>query len=403
MTRSIIHIDGDSFFASCEISVNHKLRGLPVVTGQERGIATAMSKEAKALGISRGMPIYQIRKLFPQVIITQSDYGLYSIFASRMYSIVRRHTAQVEEYSIDECFADITDNEGDHTEIARKIKSDLQSELGMTFSVGLAPTKVLAKLASSKFKPDGFHVLEGEIKEFLKDVPIGKIWGIGPQTARQLERLGVHTAGEFVERREDWVEANLSSPILELWHELRGKSLLRVHSEMQDDSKSIQQTRTFTPASKDKDFIYSELSKNCEGACVKARHAGLVARRVYCFLKTQEFRYNRCEISLVEPTNDPVAILREVRKIFPNMYKRGSEYRATGITLAGLVPSTLGQENLFGPGKKDVWQEVLKSVDRIDQKFGSHTMMLGSSLKAFRRRGVRSLKRLRLPYLGEVN
>src|SRR6185369_6203305 len=102
---TILHIDGDYFFASCEISLNPSLRGKPVVTGQERGIATSMSPEAKALGVHRGMPVFKIRKEFPQVIITTSNYKNYGIFAQRMYDIVRRYSPLVEEYSIDECFA----------------------------------------------------------------------------------------------------------------------------------------------------------------------------------------------------------------------------------------------------------------------------------------------------------
>lgn len=405
MKKSIIHIDGDSFFASCEISVNHKLRGKPVVTGQERGIATAMSKEAKALGIFRGMPVYQIRKEYPQAVITHSDYGLYSIFASRMYSIVRRYTPQVEEYSIDECFADITDLEGDHVQIARKIKEDLNKELGMTFSVGLAPTKVLAKLASSRYKPDGFYTLPaGEIREFLKDVPIGKIWGIGPQTSRELQSFGIQTAGEFIARPADWVGEALSKPLLEIWHELNGASLYSVHHERQDDSKSIQQTRTFTPATTDKNFIFSELSKNIEGACVKARHGGLAARKVYYFLKTQEFRYHRFEISFEKPTNIPTDIIEEVRKTFGQVYRRGIPYRASGITLSGLVPEAMAQETLFAyPTKKNFFKDLFKTIDRIEGKYGSHTVVLGSSLEAYKRRGGRTIKRLRIPFIGEVS
>src|SRR3954470_12144212 len=143
MAKIILHLDGDGFFASCEVALNPKLKGLPVVTGQERGIATAMTPEAKALGIHRGMPVFQIRKLYPEAIVVQSNYHNYGIFAQRMYDIVRRFTDRVEEYSIDECFADITGlerhergQEVTYEQIARSIKDTLYRELGMTFSVG---------------------------------------------------------------------------------------------------------------------------------------------------------------------------------------------------------------------------------------------------------------------------
>lgn len=190
MKRAIIHIDGDGFFASCEIALNPKLKGKAVVTGRERGIATAMSQEAKTLGIFRGMPIFKIKKLYPEAVVVESNYHHYGMFAQRMYDIVRRYTDLVEEYSIDECFADITGLEKKgvtYTDIARSIKDTLKNELGMTFSLGLGPTKVIAKVASKWNKPDGFSVITSEeIPNFLKDLQVGKVWGIGPQTSLAL-------------------------------------------------------------------------------------------------------------------------------------------------------------------------------------------------------------------------
>src|SRR5581483_10154483 len=141
--RAILHVDGDAFFASCEVALNPKLRGKPVVTGLERGIVSAMTYEAKKLGVHRGMRLFEVRKICPQAVILPSDYETYSIFSHRMYNIVRRYTPEVEEYSIDECFADLTGMRGtlhmSYAEIAAKIKHDLESELGLTFSVGVAP------------------------------------------------------------------------------------------------------------------------------------------------------------------------------------------------------------------------------------------------------------------------
>src|SRR5215831_11278028 len=149
--RAIVHIDGDAFFAACEQSRRPKLQGRPVVTGKERGIASSMSYEAKARGVTRGMPLHDIRRLCPDCIIMPSDYETYSLFSVRMFDIVRRYTGDVEEYSIDECFADLTGLRRplrmSYRQMVERIKSDLDTELGMTFSVGLAPTKVLAKVA----------------------------------------------------------------------------------------------------------------------------------------------------------------------------------------------------------------------------------------------------------------
>jgi DNA polymerase IV len=407
MREAILHIDGDSFFASCEVSLNPKLRGKPVVTGQERGIATAMSKEAKALGIHRGMPIFQIRKLHPEVIICPSDYLSYCLFAERVYSIVRRYSDCVQEYSIDECFALIKENPKESLEeIVTKIKNDLQNELAMTFSLGLAETKVLAKLASSKNKPNGLTILFGKNKEeFLKDVDVGKVWGIGPSTAHELRGQGIYTAFDLKNIPEGQGR-ELHKLTRAIWHELNEVPIYEVSpsGEGEEDQKSIQSTRTFTPPTVDKNFLFAQLSKNTERAAVKARQSGLAARRIYFFLKTQEFRYHRFEIVLDKPSSSPALILSRIRESFDSVYKPKTPYRATGITLAGLVPYRLVQNDLFSsPLKEDPWKRVLETVDKIDGRYGSHTVVLGSSLGAYR--GSYELgtpKRLRILSLGNV-
>src|SRR6516165_1794772 len=150
--RAILHIDGDAFFATCEQSRRPVLQGRPVVTGKERGIAASMSYEAKARGVTRGMRLAEIRKICPDAVILPSDYETYSLLSKRLFSIVRRYTPDVEEYSIDECFADLTGLQRplrmSYKTMAATIQRDLNTELGFTFSLGLAPTKVLAKVGS---------------------------------------------------------------------------------------------------------------------------------------------------------------------------------------------------------------------------------------------------------------
>ena len=159
LPRAILHIDGDAFFAACEQSRDPSLKGKPVVTGKERGIAASMSYEAKACGVTRGMRIAEIKRCCPKVVLLPSDYETYSLLSTRMFAIVRRYTPDVEEYSIDECFADLTGLQrplkGSYPQIAARIKQALDVELGFTFSVGLAPTKVVAKIGSKWKKPSG--------------------------------------------------------------------------------------------------------------------------------------------------------------------------------------------------------------------------------------------------------
>ena len=173
--HAILHIDGDAFFASCEQSRRPKLQGRPVVTGKERGIAASMSYEAKACGVTRGMRISDIRKLCPEAVILPSDYETYSLLSKRFFTIVRRYTPEVEEYSIDECFADVTGLRRplrmSYIQIAERIKRDLDTELGFTFSVGLAPNKVVAKIASKWQKPSGLTAIPGrELHRYLEQV-----------------------------------------------------------------------------------------------------------------------------------------------------------------------------------------------------------------------------------------
>ncbi|NTW15016.1 MAG: DNA polymerase IV, partial [Candidatus Moranbacteria bacterium] len=175
--RAILHIDGDAFFASCEQSRDPELRGKPVITGAERGIASSMSYEAKALGVTRAMRLHEIRKICPDVIILPSDYETYSLLSKRFFDVVRRYTPDVEEYGIDECFADITGWNRPlgigYLAMAERIQKDLRRELGFTFSIGLASTKVLAKAGSKWKKPYGLTAIPNrDIPTYLSELPI---------------------------------------------------------------------------------------------------------------------------------------------------------------------------------------------------------------------------------------
>ncbi len=186
--RAIMHIDCDAFFASCEQAVNPALRGKPVITGKERGIVAAASYEAKARGVKRGVPLWEVKKLCPDAIILPSDYETYSLFSKRLFAIIRRFTPTIEEYSIDEAFADITGYQRPyHTSyiaIALRVKEAIEADLGITVSVGLSLSKVLAKIGSKYRKPAGFTPIPGnDIHRYLAVTPIEKFGGGGPSRA----------------------------------------------------------------------------------------------------------------------------------------------------------------------------------------------------------------------------
>src|SRR5713101_5340786 len=234
--RAILHIDGDAFFASCEQSRDPALKGKPVITGKERGIVASMSYEAKARGVTRAMRLFEVKKICPEAIMLPSDYETYSLLSKRFFSIVRRYTPDVEEYSIDECFADLTGLRRPlgmkYIAIAQKIKQELDAALGFTFSVGLAPNKVIAKIASKWKKPSGLTAIQArDIHLYLQALPLEKVWGIGPQTSAYLRKCGMRTALDFARRNDAWVRKYLTKPHYEIWQELNGNSVLELELE----------------------------------------------------------------------------------------------------------------------------------------------------------------------------
>lgn len=426
LPRAILHIDGDSFFASCEVAKNPKLKGKPVVTGLERGIASSMSYEAKARGVKRAMRLSEIRKVCPDAIILPSDYETYSMFSVRMYAVVKRYTPEVEEYSIDECFADLTGLRRplnmSYEDMAARIKKELDSELGITFSVGLAPTKVLAKIASKHKKPSGLTIIKGrDIHFFLDKTPVEKVWGIGPQTSAYLNKLGIRTALQFALKDKEWIEQRFTKPHFETWKELRGEAVYKLAVGTKDSYKSISKTKTFTPPSSDREFIFSQLSKNTENACIKLRRHKLEAGRVFFYLKTQNYCYFGGEIKLARFTSLPNSILNIIKKHFIRVFRPAESYRATGIVLSDLDVAETRQPDLFGESAiEEKFFKIFQSADEISAKYGKHALFLGSSLEAMTKnqhensrgikcrrslnlfRGETKRKRLSIPFLGEA-
>ncbi len=387
--RAVIHFDGDSFFASVEQAKDWRLRGRPVVTGGERGAATSLSKEAKALGLHRGMPMQEIRRVCPQVVIVAGDYTAYSIYARRMYAIVRKYTPLVDEYSIDECFADITgraEEQGTTYEaIALAIKTELQTSLGVTFGVGLSTTKTLAKLASKHEKPDSLTCIPLEKRdEYLACTDVSDVWGLGGVSGVKLRRLGVMTALDLVKKDGAWLQENgFVAPQRATWLELRGSVVLGF-IEHYTKPHSVMVTRTFTPPSTDRAYIFAQLSKNVEGACAKSRRAGMKASALSFYLKTQEFTYHGVQIDLPAATDTPFLIIEEITKRFEEVYAEGILYRASGVTLRALTSEASLTPDLFGVyDRVSARDSALVALDDVNKKYGRNTVYLGSSMQAF--------------------
>ena len=384
--KAIIHLDADAFFASCEQAIHPELKGKPVITGKERGIVAAASYEAKARGVKRGMRLFEVKQVCPDTVILPSDYETYSLFSLRMFEILKRFSPDVEEYSIDEAFVDLTglrrSYHGPYGLIAKKMQEAVETELGFTVSVGLSISKVLAKIGSKHNKPHGLTVIAGrDIHLYLRDLPLEKVWGIGSNTTAFLNKFGITTALEFARKDEGFIKKYLSKPYQEIWHELNGRSVYPVTTESKSSYQSISKAKTFTPPSNEETFIFAQLSKNLENACIKARRYKLAATRLIIFLRTQEFRNTGIEMKLTRPSAYPSDLFGPLREGFDRVYRKNSFYRQTGVVLSGLVSEAGVQYTLFDdPARIEKMAKIYHAVDELSEKFGKYTVHHASSL-----------------------
>lgn len=384
-----LHADGDSFFVSCEVSQHPEYRGLPVVVGEDRGIAVAMSYEAKKLGVTRGMPVFQIKKQFPKVIILPHHFDLYNKISNDVYNIFSSYLEQVEVYSIDECFMIIKPSDikyaGSLEKLVNVIKIEIKNKLGVTYSFGLGRTKALAKTASKLDKPNGMVLLLNEDDEVqaLKKTKIEDIWGIGRQTVPRLRNMGMKNAYDFVLYPNEQIEKYFPLPLLRLKQELSGKSFLKIDPDHDPrEQKSIQSTLTFKPASSDPGVIFSELSENVERACERARELNLLTNSILFFLKNTDFAHKTGECHLPQYTNNPSVILNAIEPIFKQLMKSNEKIRSTGITLRNLLRREKIPGDLFGLLDKSESERIIEEIsDKIRKKFGQNSLKHASSLK----------------------
>lgn len=399
---AILHIDADGFFASVEQATNPTLKGKPVVVGAERGMATAVSYEAKQRGIQRGMLIKEIRRVCPDAVLLNSDYEKYSIFSVRMFDILRRFSPQVEEYSIDEAFVDLTGLRRiyrcSYGEIGLRIKETIKKELGITVSVGVSLTKVLSKIASKHRKPDGLTVIPGrQVHIYLKDLPLEKVWGIGPNTSAYCKKLGINTALEFARKPEGFIRKYFIKPHYEIWHELNGRSIYPVNPEPKTTYKSISKAKSFTP-SDDKQKVYGQLIENIDNAFFKARRYSLCTKRLIIFIKTQDFRETACEIRLTNYTSYPEDVFPAVRRAFDSIYKAGELYRQTGVILLELISAKLKQRSLFEDSvRTEKIERLYDYIDGLRIKFGKDIIKRASVIKAADK--FKKSRKIRIPFI----
>jgi DNA polymerase IV len=422
--HAIVHIDGDAFFTSVEQALHPRLRGRPVVTGMERGIIACASYEAKARGVKRGVSLWDARRLCPELVVLPSDYESYSLFSKRMFDIMRRYTPKVEEYSIDEGFAELTGMEGYHRKrysaIAAGMQQAINGELDLTVSVGLSLSKGLAKIASDFKKPNGLTLVAGEdIPGFLQRVPLADVWGLGRRRVALLERYGLKTAGDFAARTEAWIGKLLHKPGVEIWHELRGNMLLPVNTTPWKPQDSISKSKTFAAPSADRNFVYAKLIRNLESAFIKLRRYQLRTAEIAIALRLRDYMENGIGFRLPHGVSTVQEVIPAIRQHFDMLYVSGATYRATGIVLGRLEDDRQRQYELFEePAAVERQRRIGAALDSLRLRHGKHAVFLATGLAlhtapstdrdtpCWRRlhllRGETSRRRIRLPVLDLV-
>lgn len=386
--RALLHVDADAFFASVEQAINPTLKGKPVVTGKERNIVATASYEARALGIKRGVTLWDAKKKCSNLIVLPTDYETVSIFSKRMFEIMRRYTPTVEEYSIDEAFLDITGlrrlHHASYQTIAKQIQNDIHQELGITVSAGLSVSKVLTKIASKMRKPAGFTAINmHDIKIVLKTIPTQEIWNIGPNTAELLKKHRIYTALEFAQQPREKITALLTKPGIEIWRELNGESVFPLIVGKKTKYLSISKTKTFTPPSDRKNFVFAQLVKNIENACIKARRYNQSATKIVIFLKHADHRTFGLEARITRPSAFPLEIIPIAKQLFNTLFLPNTLYRASGVVLCNLKTTGLIQSTLFEkPNRIVKIKSIYSAIDKLREKYGKHTIHHASGLDA---------------------
>lgn len=383
----IIHVDADAFFTSVEQALKPELTGKPVITGRERGIVACASYEAKALGIRRPMRLFEARKISPDLICLPSDYETYSLYSQRIFAILRRFTPAVEEYSIDEAFAELGGlrrlYRTGYPEIARQIKQTIEKELGITVSVGLSASKTLAKLASRQNKPNGFTVWPAnELQHFLPEIPLEKVCGFGPNTTALLRKNGLRNVWDYIQKPQAWAKQLLGKIGVELWHELRAEAVYPITAQPKTEYLSMSKTKTFTPPSPDKNYVRAQLLRNMESALIKLRHYKFRTKKFIIYLRTQDFKSHTIDAELGYATRSPLEMANAVTGLFEKLFRPYLLYRATGIILYELEnDESEMQLSLFdSPQRIKSFRSLDRVIDGVNELFGKHTLHLGSTL-----------------------
>jgi DNA polymerase-4 len=370
----ILHVDMDAFFVSVEVKRDPKLRGRPVVVGGigPRGVVSSASYEARAYGVRSAMPTARARQLCPQAVYIQPEHGAYGEASRAVMAVFRDITPLVEPLSVDEAFLDVGGAQrrlGSPATIGALIRKRVEEEQQMTCSVGVATTKFVAKLASTRCKPNGMLVVPADgVLDFLHPLPVGALWGVGDRTGEHLDRLGLRTVGDLAALPLAVLRRSVGEASSQHLHALAwGRDPRRVTTEVAD--KSIGAEETFDVDQTDQETIYRELLRVAEKTAARLRATGQVGRTVALKVRYADFSTVNRSLTLQAPTDGTKEIYDTARRLYVGLSVR-MPIRLVGVRVEGLSSGgSVARQPALGESDRG-WTEADRAVDAAVRRFG---------------------------------
>jgi nucleotidyltransferase/DNA polymerase involved in DNA repair len=393
MDCKIMHIDMDAFFAAVEQRDNPHYRNKPVIVGADprgRGVVSTCSYEARKFGIRSAMPIKEAYQRCPQGIFIPPRGERYARVSREIMNILEEYTSLVEPLSLDEAFLDLTGSEalfGPAVEIARQIVARIENEIGLSASVGLAPNKFLAKLASDLQKPKGFVIITHEnALLILENLPVSKIWGVGPKTEAQLLEMGIKTIGMLRRMAPDILSARFGEAGEHLYNLANGIDDRPVATG--EETKSVGHELTFQTDVEEREFLKGVLLWLTDQVARRLRRYGMKGRTITVKMRDHNFKTITRRTTLSEATDFEETIYREALSLAEQVQWGSRKVRLIGVSVSGFGPDAPVQLDLFGaaaPEPEHDLEKLHQTVDMLRDRFGDEIITKGTVLQIKRK------------------